>query len=48
MSTNIAKSMKKFLPISFVILLMLAPVALLSYGQESGVGGSAFHKNDIT
>src|SRR2546429_1670154 len=40
--------MKKRSSISFVSLLVLASFAFLSYGQESGVGGSAFHKNDIT
>jgi hypothetical protein len=40
--------MKKFSSISFVSVLVLASFALLSYGQEDGVGGSAFHKNDIT
>jgi len=40
--------MKKFSSISFVSVLVLASFALLSYGQEGGVGGSAFHKNDIT
>src|SRR5258705_12205434 len=38
--------MKKFSYISFAVVLLLA--SLLSYGQEAGVGGSAFHKNDIT
>ncbi len=40
--------MKKFSAISFVSVLFLTSLALLSYGQEDGVGGSAFHKNDIT
>jgi hypothetical protein len=40
--------MKKFSSISFASILVLASFALLSYGQEGGVGGSAFHKNDIT
>src|SRR5258705_2050138 len=38
--------MKKFSYISFAVVLLLA--CLLSYGQEAGVGGSTFHKNDIT
>lgn len=37
--------MKKFSYISLVSALLLASFA---YGQEAGVGGSAFHKNDIT
>ncbi len=40
--------MTKFSSISIVLLLLLASLALLSYGQERGVGGSSFHKNDIT
>jgi hypothetical protein len=40
--------MKKFSSLSFASILVLASFALLSYGQEGGVGGSAFHKNDIT
>jgi hypothetical protein len=40
--------MEKFSSISFASVLLLASFALLSYGQEGGVGGSAFHKNDIT
>src|SRR4030095_6355798 len=38
--------MKNFSYISLVSVLLLG--AFLSYGQEAGVGGSAFHKNDIT
>ena len=38
--------MKKFSYTSFVTVLLLT--AWLSYGQEAGVGGSTFHKNDIT
>jgi hypothetical protein len=37
--------MKKFSYISLVSALLLASFA---HGQEAGVGGSAFHKNDIT
>jgi Beta-galactosidase trimerisation domain/Beta-galactosidase len=40
--------MKKFTSILFVVLLMLASFTLLNHAQEAGVGGSAFHKNDIT
>src|SRR5881394_4013122 len=40
--------MTKFTSISFVAFLTLAAFTLLSHAQESGVGGSAFHKNDIT
>src|SRR5438128_11297048 len=40
--------MKKFPASAFATVLVLASFALLSYGQESGIGGSAFHKNDIT
>src|SRR5436305_6354779 len=40
--------MKKLSYISFVSVLILASCALLSYGQADDVGGSAFHKNDIT
>ena len=40
--------MRKFSSVSFVSVLVLASYALLSYGQADGVGGSAFHKNDIT
>src|SRR5712671_1616749 len=40
--------MKKSKSLSFVALPVFACFALLSYGQERGVGGSAFHKNDIT
>ncbi len=38
--------MKKYSYISLISLVLLG--ALLSYGQEAGVGGSSFHKNDIT
>jgi len=37
--------MKKFFYISLVSAFLLVSFA---YGQEAGVGGSAFHKNDIT
>jgi hypothetical protein len=40
--------MKKFSSISFTSVLVLASFGLLIQRQESGVGGSAFHKNDIT
>jgi hypothetical protein len=40
--------MKKLSFISFAFVLVLTSFALLGYGQEGGVGGSAFHKNDIT
>jgi hypothetical protein len=40
--------MKKLSPISFASIVVLASFALLGYGQDGGVGGSAFHKNDIT
>src|SRR6185295_7335151 len=37
--------MNKFSYISLAVLVLLAS---FGYGQEAGVGGSAFHKNDIT
>jgi len=40
--------MKKFTSFSFVALPVLACFAVLSHAQESKVGGSPFHKNDIT
>ena len=40
--------MKKFTSILFVALLVLTAFTLPMRGQEPGVGGSAFHKNDIT
>src|SRR5438034_10009894 len=40
--------MNKLTSILFVTLSALASFTLLSSAQESGVGGSAFHKNDIT
>ena len=40
--------MKKHLSIPVVLALIIACLALLSGAQEIGVGGSAFHKNDIT
>ena len=40
--------MKRFSYISSLSFLVLASVALLTHGQDTGVGGSAFHKNDIT
>lgn len=33
---------------TFISVLLLVCVALLTHGQDTGVGGSAFHKNDIT
>jgi len=38
--------MKKYSYILVITILLLG--TLLSYGQEAGVGGSSFHKNDIT
>ncbi len=40
--------MKRSFAISLVAILVLASFALRSFGQQAGVGGSAFHKNDIT
>src|SRR5258708_13332596 len=40
--------MKKLSSISFASLLMVAAFIVVSHAQDSGVGGSAFHKNDIT
>src|SRR6267143_5009174 len=40
--------MKKRSSLSFIFFILLASLSLLSYGEEVGVGGSAFHKNDIT
>src|SRR5712691_7937454 len=40
-------SMKEFLS-SLILLFLLAALMPPSYGQQGGVGGSAFHKNDIT
>src|SRR6266481_4754630 len=40
--------MNNFSSNPFALLLVLACFALLSYAQETSVGGSAFHKNDIT
>ena len=40
--------MKKSLVISVASVLVLASFALRNFGQQTGVGGSTFHKNDIT
>jgi hypothetical protein len=40
--------MRKFLSASLALLLLLAPFSPRLLAQEAGVGGSSFHKNDIT
>jgi hypothetical protein len=40
--------MKRSLSFSLVSILVLASFAARNFGQQAGVGGSAFHKNDIT
>ncbi len=40
--------MKKSLVISVASVLVFASFALRNFGQQTGVGGSTFHKNDIT
>jgi hypothetical protein len=40
--------MKGVLSISVATVLLFVLVTLQGYGQRAGVGGSAFHKNDIT
>ncbi len=40
--------MKKLSSISSAFVLLVAAFIVVNHAQESGVGGSAFHKNDIT